>query len=296
MALPRLRAIHHGHGLMGRLHEARRRWPRWLRALTVKPVVIVVAILVALVASYLAYAASTRSPTHFLLGGKWFGAGAPRTTSSPAPSPRNVWATLPRQGTYLFAASGHEGASIGFLSICGWSVGPYVPIDVHGMRPVRGGHQVVIDWDLNSDHDKVRYVWYMNPRGSGVVFVGAEVTCGGIERSDDTTYTRYVPRFRFPLRVGASWQGVATSALRTERFKTRVVAARKMTLAGRTWSTWEIENNIAISGDQKGTRTETWWYAPALGMAVKMHFHTSANQSGATFTSDYTLRLQHVPG
>jgi hypothetical protein len=207
-----------------------------------------------------------------------------------------LWTKFPRQGAYVFRGSGREEADIGVLSLCKWDVGPTVSLGVHDIVAPATAQQVAFDWDLNPGHDKMRYVWQMGPKGAEIVFIGAQMTCAGIQESDDAAYSPPVQRFRFPLVVGASWRGRSDAAKRTEASTTRVVSTGSLTIEGRSVKVWQVEDHIVITGDQSGSRNETWWYAPSYGMAVKFRIDTSVKQGGASFTSELELTLARGPG
>lgn len=116
--------------------------------------------------------------------------------------------------------------------------------------------------------------------------------------------TRFEPAieiYRFPLKVGDSWKtrseavGLAGSRSRSE-LEVKVVAQEKVATPGGEFDAFRIESNGWINGVswQGAIRvSQTIWFAPSIGRAVKSDYKDYRNSS--LNTSTLTELKSHKP-
>jgi hypothetical protein len=50
-----------------------------------------------------------------------------------------------------------------------------------------------------------------------------------------------------------------------------------------------------MTGDEKGTRDQRWWFSPDLGVPLKWHESLKGSRSGATYSEDVTCTVVGTP-
>jgi hypothetical protein len=115
------------------------------------------------------------------------------------------------------------------------------------------------------------------------------------QRNEPADYRPPLLLFRFPLEVGSVWTSHAVSENRTSDLTGEVLRTETVTAAGRSFETFVIKTLITFSGNQEGRRSDTWWFAPSLGMPVRWQESTEAQQGPANFSQHATWTLTATP-
>jgi hypothetical protein len=92
-----------------------------------------------------------------------------------------------------------------------------------------------------------------------------------------------------------SGTGRTQAGKRTEDWTVKVLRKERVTVPAGTFEAYVVEQRTTFSGDETGSRLDTFWYVPSLGMTVKESADTKASQSGSTFSSQYTIELESYP-
>ena len=294
----------------------------------------VVAVVAVAVAGFEGYGAYTRSsPVDYARGGDDFaalpsttptaGTTAAATTSaapSVSPSPRalpRVEATqqqaaptatarpvatavalvVPAVGTYPLAVDGHEKVQFGPVSFCNQTL----PSSTHlVVKKAAGESATSYDFDVpffpgsTGQHDE-RHIYRYTRAAVFLDYEIATVTCQGVRQSSETSFTPEQKRVEIPLLVGASWHNHGGGASRTEDATTKVLRTESLQIQGRSVLTYVIETTTSFTGDESGTRDQTWWYAPSWAMPVKWHEKQSGHRSGASYSGDLTATVLAHP-
>ena len=58
-----------------------------------------------------------------------------------------------------------------------------------------------------------------------------------------------------------------------------------LTVAGTGYQVYVITTHVNMTGSESGTRDQTWWWSPALGMPLQWHEGLSGSRSGASYTA-----------
>lgn len=215
---------------------------------------------------------------------------APMTTSSPT-------VVTPRQGTYTLAVNGSERVRFGPVTGCNNTFPNRATLDVHHAD---GESATSYDFDLRlypgspNKHDE-RHIYRYSANQVVLTYEEATVTCSGVKQSTTVDYSPAQVRVELPLRVGASWHNKGGGVDRTETGTSKVVSKTALSVAGHSYPVYEIVTSLTMSGKESGSRSQTWWYSPDLGMPLKFAEHETGKRSGATYTDDYTATVVGLP-
>jgi len=206
-------------------------------------------------------------------GGIWLWRSAHSSTPVPASDAvaayregaagRTPASGLPRPGVYTYRVSGSERGGIGPLGI-----DRTLPGEARLIVTALSGGVYQTELDYSQEHiEAARY--RRTPAGIRITWRRTDITFAGIGRDDRRAVTP--PSLYLPagLRVGRAW---------TERYRTgdlrvtatsRVVRAERVDVGGRSVPTLVVVTRSETSGPHPGTRTETIWWAPSLGLEVR---------------------------
>jgi hypothetical protein len=211
-------------------------------------------------------------------------------TATPAPA-RGL--ALPRLGSYGVAIEGTERVRFGPVSFCsrGFPTRSTLVIKhAAGETPA----SFAFDHEFSSLH-KERHIYGYSTRGVFLDFEGASVNCGGIEQKTENSFKPPELKVKLPLHVGDTWRGRSVGAHRTENYSARVIRREPVSVRGRAYTTYVIDHSVEMTGDERGRRSQRWWYAPALAMALRWHEEIDASRMGATYSESATFRITSLP-
>src|SRR3954453_8062503 len=215
------------------------------------------------------------------------------STSSPTPS-RPV---QPAAGTYTLSVNGSAKVRFGPYSACHHT---FPTTSARVISPASGEPSGSYDFDQRffpnnaGKHDE-RHIYRYTDRGVFLSFEQATVTCAGVKQSTTVNYSPLQLRVPSTLRVGQSWSNSGGDSGRTERGTSKVTGTATLTVGGRSYRTFVIDTHLDLSGDEKGSRDQRWWWAPDLGVPLKWHEALSGSRSGATYSEDATLAVVRTP-
>jgi hypothetical protein len=220
----------------------------------------------------------------------------PTATAAPVQVSRNLPVT-PTPGTYRLSVSGSEKVQFGPVSFCDQTLPTSTTLVV---KPAPGEAPGSFDFDVpyfpssSGRHDE-RHIYRFTKTAVSLSYEIATVTCQGVRQSSETSYAPVQPRVELPLQVGRSWHYQGGGSTRTEDATFRVVRTETLTVAGRTVLTYVVQTTTTFTGDESGTRDQTWWYAPSLAMPVKWREKQSGHRSGASYIGDITATVTATP-
>ena len=238
-------------------------------------------------------------------------ATAAATSAPPAPAPvpaqaapqaspraaRAVVRRLPAVGTYRVAVQGSEQVRFGPVSFCSREFPSDSAWSVHraeGERPTSYALDQRYFPGQEGQHDE-RHIYDYDGTTVTLAFEQATVTCAGQRQSSDVTFSPAQLRIRGPLHVGDSWTSSGGDADRTEDATTKVLRTEQRTVDGRSLTTYVVETTARISGSESGSRTQRWWWAPALALPVQVFEEISAQRSGGQYSSSATTTVTDLP-
>ena len=204
---------------------------------------------------------------------------------------------LPRVGSYPLKVEGSEKVQFGPVSFCNQSLPPSTHLVV---KRASGESPTSFDFDVpffpgsTGRHDE-RHIYRYTPTAVFLDYEIATITCQGVRQSSETSYRPEQLRVQLPLRVGASWHNRGGGSSRTEDATTKVLRTETLTIGGEAVPTYVIETTTSFTGDESGTRDQTWWYAPSWALPVKWHEKQSGHRSGASYSGDITATVLAHP-
>ena len=204
---------------------------------------------------------------------------------------------VPAVGTYPLAVQGNEKVQFGPVSFCSQTLPSSTDLVV---KRAAGESATSYDFDVPffpssaGRHDE-RHIYRYSPSAVLLDYEIATVTCQGVRQSSDTSFTPEQKRVEIPLTVGASWHNHGGGPNRTEDATTTVLRTEVLAIQGRRVLTYVIETTTSFTGDESGTRDQTWWYARSWAMPVKWHEKQSGHRSGASYSGDITATVLAHP-
>ncbi|MCW2544176.1 MAG: hypothetical protein JWM40_1728 [Frankiales bacterium] len=228
---------------------------------------------------------STQAPTAV--------ATAPRATAGPT----KAVVAVPRVGVYKLAVSGSEKVKFGVVSFCNQALPKTSDLVV---SKAAGESATSYDFDLRyfpgqtGQHDE-RHIYRYTPTSTFMDYEIATVTCQGVRQSSETSYGTPQLRAKLPLTVGQSWSNSGGGSERTEKGTWKVERQETLTIAGVKVPTWVITDTVALSGNETGDRTQTWWYSPTWAMPVKWIEQIHGSRSGASYSENVTVSVLSRP-
>jgi hypothetical protein len=204
---------------------------------------------------------------------------------------------LPRVGSYSIAVSGSEHVKFGPFSACTNTFPSRSQLVVSRADGEPAGSY---DFDQRfypssaNRHDE-RHIYRYTDDGVFLSFEQATVTCGGVKQSSSVSYSPLQQRVPSSLAVGVSWHDHGGDSKRTEDGDSKVVGTDEVVVDGHSYSTYVIDSQLSMSGDESGSRERRVWWSPDLGIALKWHESLSGKRSGASYTEDVTCTVVTIP-
>ena len=200
----------------------------------------------------------------------------------------------PATGTYRLAVTGTERATFGPVSVCSSDLPASSAWTVR--RAQDGSYVVDHRWYPGSagKHDE-RHIYRYDGDLVTLEYEQATVTCAGQRQSSEVEFSPAQLRIRGPLVVGASWSSTGGDAERTEAARSSVLRREQVTVGGRAVDTYVVQTRITISGDESGSRVQTWWWAPELALPVRVDEQIDAQRSGGAYRSDVSISVVGLP-
>ena len=203
----------------------------------------------------------------------------------------------PTPGTYRLSVSGSEKVQFGPVSFCNQTLPTATTLVV---KPAQGEAPGSYDFDVPyvpgsaGQHDE-RHIYRFTKTAVSLSYEIATVTCQGVRQSSETSYAPVQPRIELPLRVGRTWHYTGGGSSRTEDATFKVLRTETLSVAGRQVLTYVVQTTTTFTGDESGTRDQTWWYAPSLALPVKWREKQSGHRSGASYSGDITATITALP-
>jgi hypothetical protein len=204
---------------------------------------------------------------------------------------------LPAAGTYTLAVDGSENVKFGPYSACHNTFPNRSSLVI---SPASGEPAGSYDFDQRffpdsaGKHDE-RHIYRYTDGGVFLSFEQATVTCAGVKQSTTVNYSPLQLRVPADVRVGQTWHNSGGDSGRTESGASRAVGTATLTVGGRSYRTFVIDTHLDLTGDEKGSRDQRWWWAPDLGVPLKWHESLSGSRSGATYSEDATFTVVGTP-
>lgn len=224
-----------------------------------------------------------------------------RATTAPAVGPAPTLPAglpvVPREGTYRLSVTGSEKVRFGPVSFCNQTLPSSTSLVV---KRAAGEAPGSYDFDVpyfpgsTGRHDE-RHIYRFTKTAVSLSYEIATVTCQGVRQSSETSYAPVQPRVELPLQVGKSWHYMGGGSSRTEDATFKVLRTENLTIAGRQVLTYVVQTTTSFTGDESGTRDQTWWYAPSWAMPVKWREKQSGHRSGASYSGDVTATVVAGP-
>src|SRR5581483_10783845 len=154
--------------------------------------------------------------------------------------------------------------------------------------PASGEPTGSYDYDLRlypgspNKHDE-RHIYRYTTGGVQLGYEQATVTCGGVKQSSTVNYSPDQLRVPAKLTVGETWRDHGGDNARTESGSAKIVGTTTLSFGGTSYETYVIDTHLTMTGSESGSRTQRWWWSPALGMPLKWTESLSGKRSGATY-------------
>lgn len=220
-----------------------------------------------------------------------------QAATAPSAAPAAPVATGPAVGTYPLKVEGSEKVQFGPVSFCNQTLPTSTSLVV---QKAAGESATSYDFDVpffpgkTGQHDE-RHIYRFTRDAVFLDYEIATVTCQGVRQSSETSFAPAQPRVKLPLTVGASWHYRGGGSNRTEDATFRVLRTESLTIGGRQVPTYVIGTTTSFTGDESGTRDQTWWYSPSWSMPVKWHEKQTGQRSGASYSGDVTVTVLAHP-
>jgi hypothetical protein len=227
------------------------------------------------------------------------GPSRPQGSASNRPTPLAgaPGVVLPATGSYGLSVQGSEHVNFGPFKACN---NTFPSSAVLAISRAQGESPTSYNFDLRlfpssaNKHDE-RHIYRYTKGGVFLDYEQATVTCAGIKQSTTVGYTPAQLRAKLPLSVGSSWTSKGGDSGRTEDESGKVTGTSHLSVGGKSYLVYIIDTTVKMSGSESGTRTQRWWYAPALGLPLKWHEAETGARSGATYKADYTCQITRLP-
>ena len=222
--------------------------------------------------------------------------GSGGSTSGATTSP-NTAPARPATGTYTLAVDGSEDVKFGPYSACHNTFPSRSSLVI---SPASGEPSGSYDFDQRffpdnaGKHDE-RHIYRYTDKGVFLSFEQATVTCAGVKQSTTVSYSPTQLRVPASPSVGQSWRNDGGDSGRTESGSSQVVGTATVVVAGYSYRTLVIDTHLDMTGDEKGSRDQRWWWSPDLGVPLKWHESLSGSRSGATYSEDVTFTVVSTP-
>lgn len=187
---------------------------------------------------------------------------------------------LPKQGVYQYTVAGKERIKSTI------SVDRTLPATATALvRHTAEGYEV--ETRYSKEHIETSK-YRLAEDGSFVTFANTRLEVGPVTTVKERAWTPEL--LRLPLNKDATLGGKFKSGDLDLDIKTRLLPDEKVTVAGTPVDVTVVEHVQDIKGEYTGSRTETFWFSPKLGMIIR--YTISSSLKGPVdfdFTADQTL-------
>ncbi len=195
-------------------------------------------------------------------------------------------AGLPATGVFHYAAGGDERIGFGPLS-----VGRKLPKDAL-LVVTPSPNSRFVDLQLSSDHAEG---WRIQTSDAGVKGIARTIQVGTFGYKREVSGNAVPPVLLRPakLRRGLKWQSVYKVGAIVFHRESAVVGRATLTVAGRAVRTFVIRTKETVTGGLHGDETRKEWWAPTLGVDVRVEWHRNLDGKIVNILSA-TLELTKV--
>ena len=228
-------------------------------------------------------------------GGSTSGSSSGGSTSGGSTAPAAP--AQPATGTYTLSVDGSEDVKFGPYSACHNTFPSQSALVISSASGEPAGSY---DFDQRffpnsaGKHDE-RHIYRYTDKGVFLSFEQATVTCAGVKQSTTVNYSPLQLRVPANLKVGQSWNNSGGDSGRTESGSSKVVGTATLSVGGHAYRTFVIDTHLDMSGSEKGSRDQRWYWSPDLGVPLKWHESLSGSRSGATYSEDVTFTVVGTP-
>jgi hypothetical protein len=233
-----------------------------------------------------------------IVGGAWWGwrrihrsEAASIAAAQAAVKKTHVAATgVPLPGVYRYTSGGRERIGVGPLTVS--RAFPTQALLV--VRPL-GAATRDVEWQLSADHVES---WQTLTGVAGTRGTSRTLKVGTLGFSQSVSGAAQPAPLLYPrkLKPNQSWQSTYHVSgivfLRTNK----VVAEQTLTVAGTAEKVFEIQTKETVTGQLHGTDSFTQWYAPTLGVPVKLVWQRDLDGTIVNILGDTLMLTSTVPG
>jgi hypothetical protein len=190
---------------------------------------------------------------------------------------------LPKQGVYRYAVTGKEKITRGVA----------ISRDLPAAAPALVRHTAdgfEVETRYSDQHiEMARYA--LQGDGAYVTFAVTTISAGPIKTVRERSWSPKLLRFPLAPKPGQTWGGDFTAGDLKLNIKSRMLPKETVTVGGTPVETQVAEFVQKITGEYTGDRTETYWYAPKLGVIVRYKIDSSLKgPTNLDFHADQTLQ------
>jgi hypothetical protein len=196
-------------------------------------------------------------------------------------------AGVPHEGVYRYDQGGSERIGIGPLTVGralpARALLAVVPTD-RGERELR--------FEFSEDHAES---WTVRVAGNGWRGQRRSLRIGTVGYGKTIEGDAKPPVLLRPrrLKVGTTWESIYQISGIVFQRRSKVVRREKVAVAGATVPTFVIQSEETLTGALHGDESSTAWWAPTLGVDVRVEWHRNFDGSVVNIVSD-TLRLANA--
>lgn len=222
---------------------------------------------------------------------------APSTAPSPSPSMFGK-AVLPTIGTYQLKVAGFETIKRGFYPAC---TNAFPSSGTLTVSKAEGEQANSFNFDTRlypndaAHHDERQIYDYASDGAVTKTYSLATISCGGQRTNSELTFDPAQLRVAPGIKVGSKWTTDSAYGRRTEHGEFNVDHIEEILLGNRVYRAYVVKGLIRLANGQSGTREQTWWWYPPLGMSLKYHVKDDISRSGSKYENDYTMTLSQLP-
>ena len=196
-------------------------------------------------------------------------------------------AGVPKPGVYRFESRGDERIGVGPLTL-----GRQLPTRALVVVTPRGRALREITTRYSKDHAES---WRTESDSAGVKGVYRTLEIGTIGYTKKVTGRVVPPVLLWPRKPkeGQRWEGQYTVAGIVFRRSSTVVGRSSIDIAGHSVKVFEIRTTETVTGTLHGDEDIRQWWAPSLGLPVRVEWHRNLDGVIVNIVSD-TLTLENV--
>ena len=214
------------------------------------------------------------------------------TRSGAGPTVAPARPRLPALGTYTFAVSGTESATL----VGSRSFAPQMTLVAHRGGGV-GSDDVVLDQEFSTDHEEREIARYSN-EGIFLTHEAGSLTFGLVTQGSDVRYDPPLGQIPFPLVPGTTRSGSSTArepdgaVARVDDWTTRILGQETITVAGAAVPTWTVqfERRSRPGGSDQVIQTTRYWFDPVRGISVRWEESVHGERNTLLFRGTYDER------